>query len=459
MNSGLKNLLMFKLNDSLLKLPDSRKVKAHIINSLESYWISNSSYISKLPIRNLSSIRIKIPLKLISISLPKWAQQYGIGGEVLVPQELVEDFDKNGFSYTWEDIDWFLACFLMLECWHERIWEENFGPIHSYSFRLKGWDSRAWDYAWVNRIALFLKSWSINLFEQELIQHQPIFPLSNIHFTHDVDAVKKTIPIRIKQSIFELVNSIKLIPELKFSSSKGKLLKAIKFLISNDDWWVFENLLNFQRENEIKAIYYFSGIQKNRGFISWLIDPSYDISSEKIKNLVNKISHDGHIIGLHPSFDSWRKTEELLNQKKLVERVTSQDLIKCRQHWLRFSWRDTWTSQFKAGLGHDATLMFNDRPGFRNSTAISWCPWNHLEASAHKIIAEPTMFMDSHFYNYNQMSDNKRRKTIYKFIYECRVVSGTASLLWHTHSMSKDYGWTKGYHESIEFVKELYDSI
>ena len=40
---------------------------------------------------------------------------------------------------------------------------------------------------------------------------------------------------------FELVNSI---PELKFSASKGKLLKAIQFLISNDDWWVFENLLN-----------------------------------------------------------------------------------------------------------------------------------------------------------------------------------------------------------------------
>ena len=450
---------MVKLNNSILKLPDSKEVKAHIIKSLESYWISNSSYISKLPIRNLSSIRIKIPLRLIGISLPKWAQKYGIGGEVLVPQELVEEFEKYGHTYTWEDIDWFLACFLMLECWHERIWEEKFGPIHSYSYKLKGWDNRAWEYAWVNRIALFLKSWSIKLYKKELIQYQPIIPHNNINFTHDVDAVEKTIPIRIKQSIFELVNSIKLIREKKFRESKGKILKAIKFLISNDNWWVFESLLKFERAKEIKATYYFSGIQHNRSFISWLIDPSYDVSSEKIKLLINKISHDGHIIGLHPSFSSWKKTEEIFKQKKLVERATLHDLIKCRQHWLRFSWRDTWISQSKAGFKHDATLMFNDRPGFRNSAAISWSPWNHLEAKAHNITAEPTIFMDSHFYNYIQMSGDKRRKTIYKFIYECKFVNGTSSLLWHTHSMSKDYGWSKGYHESIDFVKELYVSI
>ena len=103
--------------------------------------------------------------------------------------------------------------------------------------------------------------------------------------------------------------------------------------------------------------------------------------------------------------------------------------------------------------------MFNDRPGFRNSASISWNPWNHLAASAHKIIAEPTVFMDSHFYNYNQLSGQARRKLIFKFIYECKFVSGTASLLWHTHTLSKDYGWWKGYYECIEVVKELYDDF
>ena len=42
----------------------------------------------------------------------------------------------------------------MLEGWHERIWEKVHGCIHSYSFRLKGWDTRAWDHAWVNRCYL-----------------------------------------------------------------------------------------------------------------------------------------------------------------------------------------------------------------------------------------------------------------------------------------------------------------
>ena len=448
---------MIKFNDSFLELPDSKEVKAHILKSLESYWISSSSSISKLPIKNLSSIRIKIPLRLVSITLPSWAQNYGIDGKVLVPQELIEDFKNNCYSNTWENIDWFLACFLMLECWHERIWEEKFGPIHSYSNKLKGWDERAWEYAWVNRIALFLQSWSIKLNKKNLYQHQEILPPGKIHYTHDVDAVEKTISIRIKQSIFKLLNAIELINDFRFSDSKKKVVEAFKFLISNDDWWVFEKLLKCQRKNKIKAIYYFFGIQKKRGIISWLFDPSYNISSKKIKFLIKQIINEGHTIGLHPGFDSWQQTKEIYKQKKLVERAVSNNLIKCRQHWLRFSWRDTWESQYSAGFLHDSTLMFNDRTGFRNSAAISWYPWNNLEASAHKIIAEPTIFMDSHFYNYKQMSGEERREAIYKLISECRFVSGTASLLWHPHSLSKDYGWEKGYHECIEIVKELYD--
>ena len=105
---------MFSYKDSKLKLPDSKEVKAHIIKSLEYYWDFSPLYISKLPVKTLPSFEIKIPLKLTSINLPKWAQSYGIGGKVLIPQELVKDFKKNGYPYTWEDIDWFLTCFLML---------------------------------------------------------------------------------------------------------------------------------------------------------------------------------------------------------------------------------------------------------------------------------------------------------------------------------------------------------
>ena len=51
--------------------------------------------------------------------------------------------------------------FLMLECWHERLFEKDNGPIHSYGYKLKNWDTRAWERAWVNRMALFLMRYSL----------------------------------------------------------------------------------------------------------------------------------------------------------------------------------------------------------------------------------------------------------------------------------------------------------
>ena len=157
---------------------------------------------------------------------------------------------------------------------------------------------------------------------------------------------------------------------------------------------------------------------------------------------------------MHPGFNSWNKSKEIYLQKKFLESTVNYDLKKCRQHWLRFSWRDTWKCQYEAGFTHDSTLMFNDRPGFRNSAAIEWHPWNNIDLRAHNIIAEPTIFMDSHFYDYNQFSDKKRRKIMARYINECRFVSGTVSLLWHPHSLSKDYGWEKGYYDCIELVKK-----
>ncbi len=437
-----------------LNLPDSKKIREHIIESLMPYWNSDSLSILNLPIKTLPKIKIRIPLKLISISLPLWAQDYGINGRLLVPIELVQDFKNKGDSYTWEDIDWFLASFLMLECWHERIWEKKFGPIHSYSFKLKNWDKRVWDHAWVNRIAMFLVAWKIHLKKENPYQSQYNNMKVKINLTHDVDAVRKTNAIRIKQSIFKLLNAIKLLRKLKLKDSKEKFEESIKFFLSNDDWWVFDKLLSYQELNDIKAIYYLFGIQKNRGFISWLFDPCYDISSKKIKLLVEKIKNKGHIIGLHPGFNSWNKWKEIYNQKKFVDSSVNYDLKKCRQHWLRFSWADTWLSQNAAGFEHDSTLMFNDRPGFRNSAAIAWHPWNNVNHRTHKIIAEPTIFMDSHFYDYNQFSEKGRRDIMYKYIYECRFISGTASILWHPHSLSKDYGWEKGYYDCIKLVKK-----
>ncbi len=179
-----------------LRLPEKNIIRAHIVASLNRYWIENDSPILKLPIQSVDiSESLSLPLKLVEITLPDWASHLGVDGCILIPQECLDCVTTEA---AWQKVDWFMAAFLMLEAWHERLYEKENNPIHSYSFRLQEWDHRIWEYAWVNRIALFLREWaavSMNCSADELLG---TMPSAEILVTHDVDAVSKTIPIRIK---------------------------------------------------------------------------------------------------------------------------------------------------------------------------------------------------------------------------------------------------------------------
>ncbi len=98
--------------------------------------------------------------------------------------------------------------------------------------------------------------------------------------------------------------------------------------------------------------------------------------------------------------------------------------------------------------------MFNDQPGFRNSSALCWHPYNPNQNAIHNLKALPTFFMDSHFYDYQDMSSIERKRSIKNWIKECKSVNGEGAVLWHPHTLSNDYGWSDGFHDTIIFIKE-----
>ena len=100
----------------------------------------NSEHVYSLPVCNYQIISKYYSSENGRSKSANWANSCGIENQLLVPQECV---DQNENSAEWWKVDWWLAIFLMLEGWHERVWESIHGSIHSYSYRLKNWDSRA----------------------------------------------------------------------------------------------------------------------------------------------------------------------------------------------------------------------------------------------------------------------------------------------------------------------------
>ena len=142
------------------------------------------------------------------------------------------------------------------------------------------------------------------------------------------------------------------------------------------------------------------------------------------------------------------------DERKHLETALDASVTTCRQHWLRFSFADTWRCQEVAGLKQDMTLGFNDRPGFRNGSALAFRPWNGEKRCSMDIVSIPMVMMDSHFYDYKQLREEEVTIEMTKWVREIKEVHGQATVIWHQRVMSQDYGWEDGYKSLLTLVSE-----
>jgi len=437
-----------------LNLPRVSEMRSQVLRALSRYWPTDRSAIERLPLKDRDpQLAIQPPLRLQSVRMPAWAARCAVDGELLVPTEAIpatcQDHRDN-----WASVDWILAAFLLLEGWHERLWEHQYGPIHSYSLRLSGWDQRAWQHAWVNRIGLFLRQWAIQRNGPAAEQQLGALPAAEIRMTHDVDALRKTLPIGLKQGAFNLFNATRALRHGQFATAGKRLRQANRFLLGREDWWVFERLIAQEQRAGINATYHFHADPQPKTLKRWLFDPSYPIQAPAQRGLLQQLRQAGHHIGLHPGFDTWHSADQIAAARDQLQQAAGCTVIHVRQHWLRFSWHETWNAQASAGLKQDTTLMFNDRPGYRTSSALAWQPWNPTANAAHQLTALPTVLMDSHCYDYQPMTADQRQQAIRHWIGECQTVHGQVAVLWHPHTLSQDYGWSEGFNDTLASLKE-----
>lgn len=421
--------------------------KQEILNTFERYWGGRSDVISRLPVIRADFLPEDLPPKLDWCELPAWAFKCGIDGKILVPKM---------WSLKWDQVPWYEVAWWMANGWAERLWEKKYGCVDSYSFRLSKWDERLWNYAWVNRIALFLRCWAAR---ENKVSEDSIFgpiPKAELLLTHDVDAVSKTAMIRIKQGAFNFFNSSRLLLSGKHRMAAKKFVAALRFLFFKDDYMGIPRLMEIEKRYGVRSIFHFYSGKTfwKRSIYSMLIDPDYDISTKYLTGVLKDLVSGGWELGLHPSALTWQQSNEITRQRKKLEAITSKPVTKVRQHWLRFSWQKTWEAQQEAGLRLDSTLGFNDRPGFRNSAALRMKVYSDLNPEL-SLESVPMFLMDSHLYDYLNFSCQDRKDRTISWLGELKQVGGVGSIIWHTQVLGNDYGWEEGYETLLKCWNEI----
>ncbi len=453
MGSALFGVMASAIYRQLMTCSSVSPERRYAVEALARYWTRKESEILGLPIPEVPHrVPERFPPLLDEVKIPSWAADVAVDRIFLVPKQAI----AKGEAPTWTRTDWLWVIFWYLNGLAEQSLEQQYGPIHSYSFQLKGWDSRLWSRAWVNRIALFLRRWAAR---EQGVSEEALFgslPAAEIVLTHDVDAIAKTLAIRFKQTAFYSFNAIRYLLRGQIGGSLSKLANAAKFLFSQDDYWCFNVITALEAKHDLRSHFnIYGGLGGwQRTFKEQLLDPAYSIATDpKLKQQLQKMYAEGWTIGLHQSFNAWADAEQMQHERQQLEKGLGFPVTSCRQHWLRFSWERTWQAQQKAGFSLDSTLGFNDRPGFRTGAALRYRPWCFQSGRSQNLELLPMVLMDSHLYDYGNLSDSERQQEIAYWLDEIYAVHGTASVIWHQRVMSNDYGWATGYETLLSMIK------
>lgn len=401
---------------------------------------------ARLPFPRLATLDASAPPNVRRILLPSWANEVAVDGSLLVPSCAVVESH-------YEQVDWELAAFWFVQGVAERGWERKYGTVHSYGFRLVGWDPSLWTHAWANRIAIFLRLWSAHSTQRPEAELFGARPNARLIVTHDVDAVKKTAAIRAKQSAFQVFKAVRSVGRGQVGLAARSLGRGIQFFAGQENYWSFPRLMREEQSRGMRSHFNFYGAKHRRGK-EHLLDPSYDVAEPHIVSAVQELAAGGWTVGLHQAYNSWESAGRMAEERERVEKSAGREVTSCRQHWLRFSWEKTWAAQSAAGLRQDTTLGFNDRPGFRNGAALASMPFDPWTCRETSIETLPMILMDSHLYDYEEYSPESRRERIASLCRELKATGGTATAIWHTQVLGNDYRWGDGYIELLDHITQ-----
>ena len=206
----------------------------------------------------------------------------------------------------------------------------------------------------------------------------------------------------------------------------------------------FDWLMEQSEKNGLTSAFYFIC-----GRTDATKDALYDPEMPQIRKLMREIHQRGHEIGLHPSYNTYDRPQEIIREAERLRKVCAEEDIKQkewggRMHFLRWDQAVTLNAWSEAGMAYDSTLSYADRPGFRCGTCFEYPAFDVVNDQPLSLIVRPLVAMDctviaerylglgSTEAAYNKFSDLKSK---------CRKVGGVYTLLWHNSffSSSKDF--------------------
>jgi hypothetical protein len=156
-------------------------------------------------------------------------------------------------------------------------------------------------------------------------------------------------------------------------------------------------------------------------------DNHYSLDDERTSKLFEMIKRRGHLIGIHPSYDTYNNAELLKQEKKSLEKAAGMPIDEGRQHYLRFEVPTTWQCWEDAGMKLDSTCGYADKEGFRCGTGDTFTVFNILTRKHLKLKERPLIVMDGTLFGYQHYSEQDANSVVHAL----KRWPTSLTFLWH----------------------------
>ena len=198
---------------------------------------------------------------------------------------------------------------------------------------------------------------------------------------------------------------------------------------TKDPYFTFAYIISVLEKNKTKAVFYF----KAEDYKSQYDNADYLPNDEIIQKNISFIKEKGHVIGLHPSYESWCNSQLIDKEKKMLENASGNEkIIHVRQHFLRVKFPETYEMYDNLGLTLDSSASYTHFVGFRNGICHSFEIYDFIARKKLAIQSTPLVAMMS-------ISRNKSIEDVTAEMHELMILvkkfGGEAMFLWHNSDL------------------------
>ena len=215
-----------------------------------------------------------------------------------------------------------------------------------------------------------------------------------------------------------------------------------------DPWDIYEDLQKSFLQNKLSTIFFFLLADKSEH------DRNLNYQNPMMKRLINQIDSFSEI-GIHPSFHTSAFPEKILIEKERLEDISSQKIMKSRQHYLKFNLPGTFNSLLSSGISEDYSMGFPEMPGFRAGTCKPFYFYDLKNEKATSLKIFPVTCMDATFIYYLEKSPEKCLVDILNLLKEVKNVNGTFIPIFHNDILGGNSKWKSVHDQLIRQIKSF----